>query len=372
MSTEPPESPPGAAGPGEGTPGPSTTWSVTASPGVEFVVFVIGLAVTYVVLGLDLGNSTLDEARAWDVWRATASVAVGVSTVFFYRGVKALCEPPDPVAGLSRRWRWFYGLCALLLGAGVFSFLLGGLGDEVPWPIHDMDLRTNAVAIAGGIAAVPWVALILIAQRPLRRPRTSGWRPKRVRALRAWLDEGSGGTLTFPGRLQTWDLITACLTAFALFVALALIPTGALRALWLVHVGEEADRAAAAATAAAEGTTRAKEAAGAAAAEETRESLDAAFSSLDVLLYGAFFAVVLAAFTVPVLAVWRDASRRFMDAELPLRNPADLGDVLDKRKHLEALLHLDTSLLRNPLTVFSVFTPLITSVLAAFVPELAP
>jgi hypothetical protein len=349
---------------------------VTASPAVEFVLFVIGAAATYILLGLGLGESYLLDARAWDVWRATAAVAVGLSSVFLYRGVKALWALPDPVAGLSDRWKWFYFLYACLLGVGVFLFLLRGLGDEVPWPIDDMDRRTNAVAIAGGLAAVPWVALILIAQRPLRRPR-SGRRPEFVRRLRGWLDQGGRGELTLHGRLQIWDLITACLTAFALFVALALIPTGALRALWLVHVDAEADAAGDAAKATAEGesgtTSEEVEAARAAAVADRTELLDAEFSALDVLLYGAFFAVVLAAFTVPVLAVWRDTSRRLIDASIPLPNAADVnGDVVEKRQRLEALLHLDKSLLRNPLTVFSVFTPLITSLLAAFVPELKP
>jgi hypothetical protein len=41
------------------------------------------------------------------------------------------------------------------------------------------------------------------------------------------------------------------------------------------------------------------------------------------------------------------------------------------RAHLEAVLHLDVALLRNPLTVLSILAPLVTSLLAVFIPQLA-
>jgi len=43
----------------------------------------------------------------------------------------------------------------------------------------------------------------------------------------------------------------------------------------------------------------------------------------------------------------------------------------NERRRLERLLHLDISILRNPLTVLSVFAPLLISALAAFLPQVA-
>lgn len=40
------------------------------------------------------------------------------------------------------------------------------------------------------------------------------------------------------------------------------------------------------------------------------------------------------------------------------------------KARLEKLLHLDVPLLRNPLTALSVFVPLVTAALAAFIPQL--
>jgi hypothetical protein len=39
-------------------------------------------------------------------------------------------------------------------------------------------------------------------------------------------------------------------------------------------------------------------------------------------------------------------------------------------QQLEQLLHVDVPLLRNPLTALSLFAPLLTSVLAVFIPQL--
>ena len=45
-------------------------------------------------------------------------------------------------------------------------------------------------------------------------------------------------------------------------------------------------------------------------------------------------------------------------------------DVAESRARLESLLGLDVTLIRNPLTLLTVLTPLVTSLLAAFLPEL--
>jgi hypothetical protein len=41
------------------------------------------------------------------------------------------------------------------------------------------------------------------------------------------------------------------------------------------------------------------------------------------------------------------------------------------RAHLEETLHLNVGLLRNPLTILTVFAPVVTSVLALFIPGLS-
>jgi hypothetical protein len=91
-----------------------------------------------------------------------------------------------------------------------------------------------------------------------------------------------------------------------------------------------------------------------------------------VLLYGAFFAVLLSAISIPLVTSWRSKARRLVEQTYPISSPTDVTeDVTNNRNRLDTVLHLDVGLIRNPLTALSVFTPLITAVLAAFIPELA-
>ena len=46
------------------------------------------------------------------------------------------------------------------------------------------------------------------------------------------------------------------------------------------------------------------------------------------------------------------------------------AEWVESRDRLSTVLHLDQSIVRNPLTALSVFVPLLTSLLAQFVPQL--
>jgi hypothetical protein len=79
----------------------------------------------------------------------------------------------------------------------------------------------------------------------------------------------------------------------------------------------------------------------------------------------------LSVITIPLVAAWRSCAFALIDRSYPL--PADgqpTEEWVSARARLEKLLHLDVPLLRNPLTALSVFVPLITAALAAFIPQL--
>ena len=137
--------------------------------------------------------------------------------------------------------------------------------------------------------------------------------------------------------LLLWRLLVTCVTAFAIAVVAAIVNSGALRASFLqAHPHRGTD-----------------------------------FPPANVLFYGAFFAVVLSVITVPLVAAWRSSAFAVVERTHPL--PPDglpTEDWMAARARLEKLLHLDVPLLRNPLTALSVFVPLITAALAAFIPQL--
>ena len=95
------------------------------------------------------------------------------------------------------------------------------------------------------------------------------------------------------------------------------------------------------------------------------------FPAVNVLYYGALFAVLLSVLAVPLAASWRSYARVLVDhANLLPPDGQPTEEWVASRARLEALLHLDVSLLRNPLIALTILSPLLTGVLAAFIPEL--
>ncbi len=306
---------------GEGASGRPLT--ATGHPGavVQTCVLLTTAALTYVLLSLGSGRTSVLATREWFVWRFAASLGVGVAWLMALRAAPEL-RPAARRAGtrLTGRDQLGYALGTVLLVLGIFLFLYNTGQTERTWQIPHMQGRLAGVVLAVGVTGVPWVYLLLTTSAGLGR-----WEPRH----------------RLSGLLETWDVLMGCLTVFAVLVVISLVPTGALRALWLAQ-HEDTDR------------------------------LAGQFPASDVLLYGVFFTVVLAAIALPVVAAWRAEARRLVSDAYPVTTVEDLTDEWEKgRKRLEEVLHLDKGILRNPLTAFTVFTPLLTSVLAGFVPGLA-
>ena len=290
------------------------------SSSVETIVFFTVALVGYLLLSYGDGDSSLSETRQWFVWRVVAALGIALAYVMAYRAVwTSLNLPLVMRKALSVPLVIGYFSAAVALVGGAFAFLLLSISGR-EWPIPAMNARLVGVALAVGLTAVPWIYITLVAHRSLVR-----WPPSKP----------------IGEVLELWDILMSCVTGFAVLVVVALVPTGALRSVWLAQ-------------------------------DPLTEALEAQFPASDVLLYGAFFAVIISALMVPVLASWRHKGREIVSRTHPLRNTGDLTEEWQSaRSRLEAVLHLDVGILRNPLTAFALFTPLITSVLAGFIPELA-
>lgn len=92
------------------------------------------------------------------------------------------------------------------------------------------------------------------------------------------------------------------------------------------------------------------------------------FDAEHVALYGALYGVIIVAIVLPLLAAWRARARAHIDSQHRVDGKVTSEWYEDRAAH-EKLLGLDVALIRNPLTALTVLTPLLTSVVATYLPS---
>jgi hypothetical protein len=292
------------------------------------------------------------------VWKVVGGLAFVAFVALFLVAVQILRNGPDwGLTGSPGRRRNYLIAAAFVVALIAVLIMIGGGAPDIP--VNGLVIRTRAVLFAGMFAVIPWLALVWLAQAechdlkatltsPPGKPDAEATATGEAGAAAGAVGGtgavggagGAGGTLAAALNarlLQLWKLLTTCVTAFAVAVVAAIVNSGALRASFLnAHPARSAD-----------------------------------FPPSNVLFYGAFFAVILSVITIPLVAAWRGCATTAVERSCPLPpdgQPTD--DWVSARERLEKLLHLDVPLLRNPLTALSIFVPLITAALAAFIPQL--
>ncbi len=275
---------------------------------------------------------------SWLVWRAVAAAAVVMFVVLLWFATRLLRHARrwGLTASVSRR-RAYFGAAAFVVALAMVAQLRFGQSPQLP--VSRLDLRTRCVLYAGLVTAVPWLTLVWLTHDECRR---------RSRHPTA--------TATEPGLerlLRLWRLVVMCTGAFAVGVVAAIATSGALRAAFVSVHPSCADAFPPPATVPE----------GAICAES--------FPASNVLYYGAFFAVLLTMIAAPMGVAWRARAQELVGRMYPLPSDGRPTEAwVADRARLGKELHLDVSILRNPLTVLSIFTPLVTSTLAAFIPQL--
>jgi hypothetical protein len=294
---------------------------------------------------LDIGASTgTASSRAfvggvpWLVWRIAAGSFIMLSAALFVIAVDTLRS--GGAWGLtpsSERYRRYLGVATLAVIA--FAIILVLFGRHTPsLPVRGQEVRTAATLFAGLAASIPWLGIVWLgaAECNSLEDRVLSLPEGGLLTARTPAEAQNYGNV-IKQLLKLWRLLNNCALAFAVAVVAALVTTGALRAAFL----------------------------------SAHPALAKQFPPANVLFYGGFFALILLAITLPMATAWRDRARQVVDRGYPL--PADgqpTESWIAARERLEHLLHLDVSVLRNPLTALSVFTPLVTAAVAAFVPQL--
>lgn len=297
--------------------------NVLRSPPVQTIAFLGGVGVVFLALGLGEGTSAgTPPPDEWLIWKATASLGIATAAVLAFYGQQRVRQEKDSqrLSGIALAGYLAAGLVVL---AGVLGSIEAVAVSHWEWPINSMGWRLTAVTWAIGIAGIPWITLVWLALARLRLPLAKD--QKELSALQ-----------------KTWDLLTSCVFAFMTFVVIAIVTTGALRALWVEYLSSEDSPAP-----------------------------EGDFPESYVLLYGLYFSVLMAAVTVPLVLAYRKRVKEVVDSRYPLPEDARISqDWLDSRTRLEGVLHYSVTIIRTPIAIFAVFTPLITSALATLVPAL--
>jgi len=308
----------------------------TLTIGSLVLLWLAGVVVGYAADDGTAASEHFVSSAEWATWVFLAGGSVAVFAVILVLGVRAIVRPHRDwglVHAPTGRRYGYLGVAALFMAA-LIAFTL----TTEPWPaaadlpVQHPTWRTRGVLLSGYLAAIPWLTLVWLAHAECARLKAATVDPTPDAARTESIEE------TIKELRHLWRLITYCITVAAISIVIAIVTAGALRAAFIAYAPNRADE----------------------------------FPGSVVLLFGGLFAVLQAAIGLPLVATWRARARDLIERAYPL--PAD-GRPTDAwvadRARLEALLHLDVPLLRNPLAALSIFVPTITSLLAVVIPDLA-
>jgi succinate dehydrogenase hydrophobic anchor subunit len=283
-------------------------------------------------------SNAVVESVPWLVWLVVGAITALVFVVLSWHGMRVLLRDagrrkPGPVwnpgHGRLRFWS-LVGLAALVLAFSGWSVLWASRhvgGDRLVLPVYLLNFRTGGLLCLGLVALVPWLALAWLVHAECRTiRRVSGLDTPSV----------NHDAVLRLGRL--WKHIVSCVTAFAVGVIGAMATTGVMRVVFLQAFPKQKSE----------------------------------FPAGYVLLYGFPFLMAVLIISVPLIIAWRAAATHVLDHVVPI--PADLcltDEWTNQRDRMTSLLRLDVSLVRSPLAVLSTVTPLVITLLAAFLPDLA-
>jgi hypothetical protein len=323
-------------------------WVKMPPPVRSMILFglLIGFAALLGVSGSD-GSAASDafvQGVPWTIWRAIAGATLVVFAVLTFQAIRILQYPdrwgmfPAP----SRRGRYLF--CAAVGATALATSRLLNPAAAPDLPVQHLQLRTGGVLVAGLLASIPWLTIVWLAHaecQDLERELPRRTNSHLANDYAAAMQDAPGDSVHFRSAverlLQLWQLLLFCVGAFTIGVVAAVATSGALRGAFVAAHPDRADE----------------------------------FPPSNVLLYGGMFALGLAIIAVPMAMQWRSRAQELVDHACPL--PPDgkpTEEWMEERHRIEHLLHLDISILHNPLTV-RVFAPLLVSALAAFLPQFA-
>lgn len=304
--------------------------SLTLAPVLRATVTVV-IAVT-VFLGIlaveRVGSGGEPMGRAFAVWATGATVGLMAWAFVFVDGVGRLRRLPS-------MWkpgiRWLIGAIALyvVLAAAATTLLLVltvEMGRSVGSP--GVLVIVRALTVLGWVAGAPWLLLVWITHERVRALREQ---------LRATPDHGFGILKGVNELDAIWQALERSSLALGLMLSTLVINTALMRNAAIEAGIPEGD-----------------------------------FSGWQVIGYGIFFMIILAAILVPVLVGWRDAGFELVRRAVP-DDPTGIPDKesADARERLVVRIGVDRSYVRRPIAILGVLSPFLTSFATALISAVA-
>jgi hypothetical protein len=262
-------------------------------------------------------------SRSFAVWATSATVGL-VAWVFVFIGglgqLRALEAPWKP----GVRWLLFAIVLLVMLGlaATVFLTLLtSALGGRSFNP--GVTLIVRILMVCGWVAAAPWLLLLWITD-------------ERVQSLRIGVK--ANGTGSFLPAIRELDAVWKAIERSSLALGL-LLSTLVINTAFMRNVAIEAGVS------------------------------PNSFSQWEVLGYGIFFMVILAAILIPVLVAWREAGFELVSRATP-DTASGVPDEASAaaRERLVVRIGIDRSYVRRPIAILGVLSPFLTSFITVLIP----
>jgi hypothetical protein len=288
------------------------------------VTVVVAAAALAVYGAMFLARDLLHLAQWFGAWAAVVAFSVVTWAVLFVYGVDRVRQQ---TADEPRPW-WKTHTAAYVLVAVLTSALMGSVTYILQIPAAE-DARP-AILVAGVVAwlaGYPWVVSVWLAHAEA----TAIGDDVMTRVV------DDLGFATALGRIvenleRTWETIERSSLALAVILSTIVLDVVTLRAAWL------------------------------AAGSVTEDDLPTAIA----LGYGAFFAVIVAAIVVPLVVSWRTQAIALVDKVVPFPVGAVPAEAdFAARARFERRLGLQSHTLRNPITLLSVFAPVLTGAVSS-------
>lgn len=270
----------------------------------------------------------LVDSGPFQTWTAFAAIAVVLFADVLRDGISELRR--EPLKSSTPSPQVFAGYFVVFAGAILFVLLAVGKGGPLV-PIEHWRAITGVLLGWGAVAAAPWVIAVWSTHALLQESRSAvtGLRPVTTDSAVDELDE------EFRKLRRYRAVIVRAVARLLGLVLAAVLMSGALRTALI----------------------------------ESEVLTEEKFPKSAVLLYGAFFTLVLATAILPLMTRWRALARHLVERAYP-HHVNDTADAAAARERLLKALDVNGSLFTFPITLSALLAPLITSLLSVYVPQL--